>query len=91
MAPDRACRSNQPLNQIIMKAITVRDLAVKCTKLIQIGHGDKKILLTNDDEWNGYHELFGGFFTDMDDALSGGQSTPYGVTPDNIKDYVILG
>lgn len=74
-----------------MKAITVRDLAVKCTKLIQTGYGDKKILLTNDDEWNGYHELFDGFFTDMDEALAGGQFTPHGVTADNIKDYVILG
>jgi hypothetical protein len=74
-----------------MKALTVRELAVKCTKLIQAGLGDKKILLTNDDEWNGYHELFEGFYTTTGDALVGGQSTPCGVTKDNIGNYVILG
>ena len=74
-----------------MKALTVRELAVKCTKLIQSGFGDKKILLTNDDEWNGYHELFDGFFTTTGEALVGGQSTPVGVTKENIGNYVILG
>ena len=74
-----------------MKAITVRDLAIMCSKAIQKGLGDKKILLTNDDEWNGYHELFGGLYDPSINPLAGGQSLPYGVTPDNIKDYVILG
>lgn len=73
-----------------MKALTVRELAVKCTKLIQAGFGDKKILITNDNEWNGYHELFDGFYT-TDDILIDGQSTPCGVTKDNIGNYVILG
>ena len=51
-----------------MEAITVRELLSKCGELIKAGFGDKKILLTNDDEWNGYHELFDGFFTTTGDA-----------------------
>ena len=74
-----------------MEAITVRELLSKCGELIKAGFGDKKILLTNDDEWNGYHELFDGFFTTTGDALVGGQSTPFGVTESNIGNYVILG
>ena len=80
-----------PKIKSIMKAITVRDLAIFCTKMILSGRGDKRILLTNDDEWNGYHELFEGFFTNMSEATCGGQMLPHGVSEANINDYVILG
>lgn len=78
-----------------MKALTVRDLALLCSKAIQNGHGDKKILLSNDDEGNGFHELFGGFTTNSSDlniVFSVCNDLPFGVSFDvAVKDYVILG
>ena len=62
-----------------------------CNNAVKDGHGDKKVLLTDDDEWNGYHELFGGIYADTTEATVGGQHLPYGVTEDELKDYVIIG
>lgn len=45
--------------------ITVRDLRKFCEKQILKGNGDKYILISDDDEGNGFHTLFHGF-TDSD-------------------------
>lgn len=37
------------------KPITVRELAMNCTKLIKEWHADKYVFLIDDDEWNGCH------------------------------------
>lgn len=41
-----------------MEAITIKELAKALQKQIQAGNGDKKILLSSDDEGNQYHEMF---------------------------------
>lgn len=71
-----------------MKAIKVFELAAACNKLVKEGNGDKKILISRDDEGNCYHELFFGFSEEYkpDDNL-----LPYGVNQKNIKDYIVLG
>ncbi len=38
--------------------ITVKQLKELCEKQIKKGNGDKHILISNDDEGNGFHTLF---------------------------------
>lgn len=38
-----------------MKAITIKELEEECKKQIKKGNGNKTIMLSNDDEENGYH------------------------------------
>lgn len=42
------------------KGITVKELAIMCMKQIENGNGDKHILISDDDEGNGFHTLFYG-------------------------------
>lgn len=40
------------------KGITVKQLYNSCVEQLQKGNGDKYILITTDDEGNGYHTLY---------------------------------
>lgn len=44
-----------------MEQITVRELAKLCMAQLEIGNGDRKIVISDDNEGNGYHGLFYGF------------------------------
>lgn len=48
----------------INKGLTVRQLAKFCDALVKKGLGGKHVLITTDDEGNGYHTLFYQFTTD---------------------------
>lgn len=48
-----------------MKAITVNGLLKECQRLEKMGYGDKVVLLSDDDEGNGFHTLFYTFETDI--------------------------
>lgn len=80
----------------IMITITVKDMLILCQEAIRKGQANKKILISNDDEGNGYHEMFYGFsatekFFNGNKRLSAPQ-LPFNVTPeDAIKNYIILG
>lgn len=41
--------------------ITVLELMKMCQEAINAGNGDKTILISRDDEGNGYHTLYQGF------------------------------
>ena len=79
-----------------MRTITVDELYKALAKARKAGFGGKKILLSNDDEGNGYHECF---FTVSTDVKSFGLGEswaagmlPYGVSPEEAEnDYVIIG
>ena len=45
------------------KPLTVKELAKLCQEEIKKGHGDCSIMLSNDDEGNGYHYLWYSFIT----------------------------
>ncbi len=73
-----------------MKAITVEQLFAECVKQIKAGNGKRRILISTDDEGNGYHELFFGFsgtdFSDMEDY-----ELPFGLTTEEAtRDYITL-
>ena len=78
------------------QALTIDELYRDLAKLRKAGFGKKKILISQDDEGNGYHELF---YSVNIDVKSFGLSEPwaagmlpYGVSPDEAEnDYVILG
>ncbi len=44
-----------------MKALTINDLMNECKKQIKLGNGDKTIMISQDDEGNGYHYLWYSF------------------------------
>lgn len=82
-----------------MKPITVRQLMMLCSKQVQKGNGDKVIMISDDDEGNGYHYLWYAFQTveEMEKPFDydGTLITPEPInTCDSIapkKDTIILG
>lgn len=75
-----------------MEILTINDLANLVNAEIKKGNGAKKIMLSNDDEGNGYHGLYYAFTpTDEVYNCSYPPSLPYGVKKEELKDYVILG
>ena len=76
-----------------MGALTIRQLFVLCQEEMKNGNGNKKVMISDDDEGNGYHELFCGF-TPTEEMFEGCcyEILPYGVNTEKaIKDYIILG
>lgn len=73
-----------------MKTVTVNHLLKLCQMEIAKGNGEKKIMLSNDDEGNGFHECFF-TFADPKDAGIEPYLLPYGVTEKNVGEYLILG
>ena len=63
---------------------TVKDLLKACQEQIALGNGDKKIVLSNDDEGNGFHEMYYLFTEDVAGNDMWG-------TIDNPDDKIILG
>ena len=72
------------------RGITVKVLKKLVDEQVKLGNGDKEVLLSCDDEGNGYHTLFYGFTTEEESlkALSG-----WGLFHDNNdpNEIVILG
>lgn len=62
-----------------MKPITVKQLFKECANQIEKGNADKVIMISQDDEGNGYHYLWYSF------------STPDEVLIEGYNDYVIDG
>ena len=76
-----------------MKTITVKELCAALAVACNAGLGDKKILLSNDDEGNGYHECFQGWFNVEKGWFDGRHSLelPYGVSPGQAEnEYIII-
>lgn len=76
-----------------MKAFTVNDLLANLFELKKKGLGEKRILISADDEGNGYHELFYLVNPDAKEFFGGlgGCYLPYGVSYEDLDDYVVLG
>lgn len=53
-----------------MKGITVKALKEMCDDLVKDGYGDREILISQDDEGNGYHTLYASFITDRRTLLT---------------------
>ena len=70
-----------------MYQITVKDLLALCQQEVNNGNGDKHIVLSDDNEGNGYHGMFFGFAKctkDYRDIISDSQYR-------SEKDTIVLG
>lgn len=71
--------------------LTVNDLYKLCAEQIKKGNGGKHILLSDDDEGNGFHCMFYAF-TGVDEAIGNyDYLLPFGVDEKNKNDFIILG
>lgn len=73
------------------KAITVKQLYAELGKLIKQGNGNRKIMLTDDDECNGIHQCW--YYPSVwnEDELKC-INLPFGVTPKDVAEsYLVLG
>lgn len=73
-----------------MKGMTVRDLTELCFHLIKEGCADKRILITQDDEGNGFHTLWGDCETDVGTIRRVKECTPFHDN-DDPEDVILLG
>lgn len=71
-----------------MKTITVEQLEAACREQITRGNGKKKILISSDDEGNEFHELFNTF---NEEFTPDSYQLPFGVSPENYNEYIVLG
>lgn len=70
--------------------LTVKDLAILCFEEYKKGNGGKKIMLSDDEEGNGYHNLFFGFKPVSEEILA--YTSLHDCTKEEaLKDYIILG
>lgn len=69
------------------KQMTVNDLFELCKEAIREGHGNKNIVLSNDNESNGYHGMFYGFTEVTEDF----EDEIYDSVTTSASDTIILG
>lgn len=74
-----------------MQALTVDELYRALAIARRDGFGSKKILLSNDEEQNGYHECFFQVCTNPEALGLSYNDLPYGVEPEDLDNYVIIG
>lgn len=82
-----------------MKALTIKDLYKECEKQMRLGNGDKVIMISSDDEGNGYHYLWYPFTTieEMEEPVKLGDKIykeTFNYTSDNVakkENTIILG
>ena len=74
-----------------MKVLTVEDLFLICKEQIKNGNGDKKIMISDDDEGNGYHYLFYGMT--LGKEMEDDDCFMMSVSPEfvSIEDTIVLG
>jgi len=74
-----------------ISAMTVDELFALLLKAHKAGLGGKHILLSDDDEGNGYHELFFGL-TPPEEGMFDYCGLPFGLSEKEVMEkYVILG
>lgn len=77
-----------------MKALTIKDLYEECKKQMAKGNGNKVIMISNDDEGNGYHYLWYTFSEDTEEFLENdylGMRSMINESVAKIEDTIILG
>ena len=72
--------------------MTVNQLYEACRIQIGIGNGEKNIIISNDEEGNGYHDLFYSFLSSPTEVERAVDSTgSWNSVTGNVKDMIILG
>ena len=71
------------------KQITVSKLKALCDKQIKLGNGNRMIVISDDNEGNGFHGLFFGFTT-IDKSEKDGFPI-YDSVSENVDEIIVLG
>lgn len=74
-----------------MIQMTAKELYDELHKVIKAGHGDKRVVIANDNEGNGYHGMFCGVLDDPEEievSIEAGLNDSEETDPNNI---VIVG
>ena len=73
------------------KILTLDDLYTEIVKARKMGMGKKKVILSNDDEGNGFHYCF--YAVSPTEKVFGEDpyGLPFGLTKEDLKDYVVIG
>lgn len=71
--------------------MTVKELREACDSVIASGFGDYNVAISNDEEGNGYHDLFYPFMTNRDLVRASISSTCTFFDVADIEHTVILG
>jgi hypothetical protein len=71
------------------KGITVNKLAELCREQKKLGNGNKQILISDDDEGNGFHTLYYGF--SPKEKIFGGEYPPIAHDNNENDDIIVLG
>lgn len=71
--------------------ITVNELLEFCKKQVEYWNWNKKILISSDDEWNSYHNLYYAFTYDYDEIKDLQDYCDIWDITDDLENYVILG
>ena len=80
-----------PQPRVEIHNLTLKELYKEIGLAIKQGLGDKKVLITDDDECNGFHCLFHSV-TEINEDFLYCAGLPFGVTRKSfLNDYVILG
>ena len=73
-----------------MEIVTVEKLFLLCNEEMKKGNGQKQILISDDDEGNGFHSLFYGFTSDKE-ALQMYADEKMFHDDNKVDDIVVLG
>ena len=73
-----------------MKGVTVLQLYKMCKKQIELGNGNKNIIMTSDDEANEFHQAWEGLNDGSDFKNYIQKYQLASCISDNIEDYVVL-
>lgn len=72
-----------------MKQLTINELLKFCQQQVKKGNGNKKIVISDDNEGNGYHGLFYAF-TEIDEDEKEYYQI-YDSETDDINEIIVLG
>lgn len=73
-----------------MKQLTLKELFNLIALAIKEGNGDKKVIISNDNERNGYHGLFYGV-TEIDDKMADAIDGLMEDSDTDINNLIIIG
>lgn len=75
----------------MVHVLTVDELYTELAKARKMGMGNKKIMLSDDDEGNGYHLCFYAVTPAKEVFGDCPYGLPYSVNAKNLDDYVVVG
>lgn len=68
--------------------MTVKELMIECVQLVRAGDGDMEVLCSDDEEWNGFHEI--GYGLTKTDVIIAECKEQAGFEPDDIEPHKVI-